>query len=102
MLTRLLELRRHGDLRLLESVLLAPEPAVVIDDPVPAIGTALHLDLEPALPAVRHSRRPQRALRILRLPFDRHTARDLPAILGSFVDRAERRTSPHAAWEFQG
>jgi hypothetical protein len=61
MLTRLLELRRHGDLRLLEGVPLAPEPAVVIDDPVAAIGTALHLDLEPTLLTVRHGRRPQRA-----------------------------------------
>src|SRR5207302_1163203 len=76
-LTRLLELRRHGNLRLIEGVFLAPEPAVVIDDPVPAIGTALHLDLEPTLLTVRHGRRPQRALRILRLPFDRHTARPL-------------------------
>ena len=73
-------------------VLLTPEPAVVIDGPVPAIGTALDLDLEPTLLTVRHGRRPQRALRILRLPFDRHITCALPAILGSFVDRAER---PH-------
>src|SRR5205807_9702998 len=70
MVTRLLELRRHCDLRLLERALLAPEPAVVIDGPVPAIGTALHLDLEPTLLTVRHGRRPQRARRILRSPLD--------------------------------
>jgi hypothetical protein len=33
------------------------------------------LDLEPSLLTVRHGRRPQRALSILRLPFDRHAAR---------------------------
>src|SRR5438132_10068094 len=42
---------------------------------VPAIGTAVHLDLEPTLPTVRHGRRPEPVLRILRLPFDRYGAR---------------------------
>ena len=95
MLTRLLELRRHGDLRLLEGVPLAPEPAVVIDDPVAAIGTALHLDLEPTLLTVRHGRRPQRALSILRLLFDRHTAWALPDIADhSLIERSARTSSP--------
>src|SRR5246500_3568444 len=55
---------------------------------VPAIGTAVHLDLEPTLPTIRHGRRPEPVLRILRLPSDRYGARP-PEILGSFVNRAE-------------
>ena len=42
----------------------------------------------PTLPTVRHGRRPEPVLRILRLPFDRYGARP-PEILGSFVNRAE-------------
>jgi hypothetical protein len=61
MLARPIELRRHGDLRLVEGVLPPPEPAVVIDDSVPAIWTALDLELEPTLLTVHDRRGPQRA-----------------------------------------
>src|ERR1700756_2231920 len=61
---------------------------------VPAIGTAVHLDLEPTLPTVRHGRRPEPVLRILRLmalallrSWDR-----------SLIERSPR-TSPPAASE---
>src|SRR6266850_6773345 len=42
---------------------------------VPSTGTAVHLDLERTLPTVRHGRRPEPILRIIRLQFDRYGER---------------------------
>jgi hypothetical protein len=57
----------------------------------------VHLDLEPTLLSVQHGRRPQRALRILPLPFDRHTARP-PWIVRhhSLIERSARASPPRS------
>ena len=54
----------------------------------PSHGDCGPFGSRPTLPTVRHGRRPEPVLRILRLPFDRYGARP-PEILRSFVNRAE-------------